>query len=232
MLRKIGIVLFLLAGSFFLYQKQMNPPKMTVEKVQQSLKPTIEPILKGYFDALGLTEYPKKLLLIALKEEKILQLWVAVDNQYIPAHSYPILAESGTIGPKLQEGDRQIPEGFYRIVGLNPNSRYHLSMELDYPNAFDREQAEKENRTNLGNEIFIHGNEVSIGCIAIGDRAIEELFYLVAKVGKENVSVSILPCDLRTKPLPAQEQRAWVLNLYRQLRNALPMYPVKEGNSK
>jgi len=68
---------------------------------------------------------------------------------------YRITAASGTAGPKLREGDRQVPEGIYRIVGLNPNSRYHLSMKLDYPNAFDRHQAARDGRARPGSDIFI-----------------------------------------------------------------------------
>jgi murein L,D-transpeptidase YafK len=70
---------------------------------------------------------------------------------------------SGKAGPKLREGDGQVPEGIYRIDGLNPNSSYHLSLKLNYPNDFDLEQARTEGRTELGGDIFIHGKAVSIG---------------------------------------------------------------------
>jgi murein L,D-transpeptidase YafK len=97
------------------------------------------------------------------------------------------------LGPKLREGDRQVPEGVYRIASLNPNSRFHLSMEVNYPNDFDRAMAAKDGRVNLGGQIFIHGGTASIGCLAMGDAVIERLFVLVARVGRENVRVVIAP---------------------------------------
>ncbi|MEO1729077.1 MAG: L,D-transpeptidase family protein, partial [Bacteroidota bacterium] len=110
---------------------------------------------------------------------------------------YPILAASGTAGPKLREGDRQVPEGVYRVLSLNPNSRFHLSLELDYPNAFDRARASEEGRTEPGSDIFIHGGAKSVGCLAIGDPAIEEVFLLVAETGIGNVAALLCPSDPR-----------------------------------
>lgn len=111
--------------------------------------------------------------------------------------TYRFTASSGKLGPKLREGDRQIPEGVYGIEYLNPNSRYYLSMKITYPNSFDRQMGAKDGRDNLGGDIFIHGKSITIGCIPVGDEAIEELFYLVAKTGKENVRVIISPYDMR-----------------------------------
>src|SRR5436190_607476 len=74
---------------------------------------------------------------------------------------YPVMAASGGRGPKLREGDGQVPEGMYTIDWLNPNSSYHLSMHVDYPNAFDRAHAADDGRTALGGAIMIHGRDVS-----------------------------------------------------------------------
>ena len=83
---------------------------------------------------------------------------------------------SGSLGPKLAEGDHQAPEGFYYVArsGMNPNSRYHLSFDIGYPNTFDR----AHRRT--GSLIMIHGNRVSIGCFAMTDVSIEEIYTLCA----------------------------------------------------
>lgn len=113
--------------------------------------------------------------------------------------TYPMTARSGAPGPKLREGDGQVPEGVYRVESLNPNSLYHLALRLDYPNAFDRARAKEDGRTNLGGDIMIHGSDCSVGCVAIGDRAIEELFCCAAAIGPENVEVLIAPCDLRRR---------------------------------
>jgi murein L,D-transpeptidase YafK len=118
--------------------------------------------------------YGASFTLIGLKAEKRLELW-APDAAGRPRliKTYPILAASGGAGPKLREGDRQVPEGLYAIESLNPNSRFHLSLRIDYPNAADRRRAQAEARTGLGGDIMIHGSNVSIGCLAMGDPAAE-----------------------------------------------------------
>ena len=74
------------------------------------------------------------------KEEAILEVWIAKENEYVHLKDYIICASSGYLGPKLKEGDRQAPEGFYKVRKhqLNPNSKYHLSFNLGYPNAYDQ----------------------------------------------------------------------------------------------
>ena len=81
-----------------------------------------------------------------------------------------------------------MPEGVYAIEAFNSNSRFHLSLKLDYPNAVDRQQAALEGRDQLGGDIFLHGKDVSVGCLAMGDAAIEELFVLVARTGIERAT--------------------------------------------
>jgi murein L,D-transpeptidase YafK len=88
-------------------------------------------------------------------------------------------------------------------------------MKLDYPNGFDLKYAQKKGRMNPGSNIFIHGKAVSIGCPAMGDISIEELFTMVYKVGKSNVEVIISPTDARTKKLvPPSNSPEWISELY------------------
>ena len=124
---------------------------------------------------------------------------------------YKMTAFSGKLGPKLKEGDRQIPEGIYCVEYMNPNSSYHLSFKVSYPNDFDKAMAAKEGRTNLGGDIMIHGSNATIGCVPIGDEGIEDVFYLVAKVGFKNVEIVIAPYDMRKGRRPELEQSslAW-----------------------
>ena len=110
---------------------------------------------------------------------------------------YPMTGFSGTLGPKLKEGDGQIPEGVYGIEYLNPNSSFYLSMKVSYPNDADRQRAKEDGRTDLGGDIMIHGSNATVGCVPIGDDAIEDVFYLVNAVGIKNVSVIIAPYDMR-----------------------------------
>ena len=166
--------------------------------------------LRPFFRQAGVSYPPPNLTLIGLKTEKRLEVWVKQGSKSVFVHSYPIQAASGYAGPKLREGDAQVPEGVYRIELLNPNSNFHLSMRLNYPNRFDKQQAELEGRFRLGGDIFIHGKALSAGCLAMGDDAIEELFVLVAQVGIENVSVILAPRDFRQQPPHGEDMpRPW-----------------------
>ena len=182
--------------------------------------------LAARFEAAGRVYPPSEVALVGLKAERRLELWAHEGEAWRHVADYEIRAASGVAGPKLREGDRQVPEGLYRIVGLNPNSRYHLSMKLDYPNAFDRRHAVLDGRAQPGSDIFIHGKAVSVGCLAMGDEAIEELFVLTASIGKDNVSVVVAPFDGRRSPLPPVPEGlpAWTPDLYRQIREALRRY--------
>jgi hypothetical protein len=161
---------------------------------------------------------PAAVRLVAYKQERELEVWVPRGSRWSRAHTYAILAASGGPGPKLRRGDGQVPEGRYALTGLNPASAYHLSIRVGYPNARDRAWARLDGRTDLGGDIYIHGRAVSIGCLAIGDTAIEELFVLLADVGLSRASLLVAPDrDLRTAPA----EPAWLRDLYRDLGREL-----------
>jgi murein L,D-transpeptidase YafK len=138
-----------------------------------------------------LSSFPsgKQLTILAYKSDKVLDVFY--DNTWVM--HVPILAASGGIGPKIKEGDRQVPEGIYTIDVLNPNSSYYLSMRISYPNETDRKRSQARGVTNLGGDIYIHGKAVSIGCIAIGDDKIEDLYFLANLAGLQNTKVVIAP---------------------------------------
>jgi murein L,D-transpeptidase YafK len=201
---------------------------MTGEKtVGDRLKefgPVVHARLEPRFREVGVTYPPKKLVFVGLKQERQLEIWVSDgshDLRYLK--SYPILAASGTSGPKLKEGDRQVPEGLYKIESLNPNSRFHLALRVNYPNDFDKEHARSDGRTNLGGDIMIHGGAASIGCLAMGDPAAEDLFVVAAETGIKNISVILTPVDFRVRELPADSQSApsWTPELYIEIKTAL-----------
>ena len=175
------------------------------------------------FQQAGVTYPPSRLLLIAWKEEKKLEVYAGdVPGKKRLIATLPILAASGRAGLKLREGDRQVPEGFYRIESLNPNSRFHLSLRINYPNTEDLNAAKSEGRdlSNLGGDIMIHGSNVSVGCLALGDEAAERLFILAAKVPLDEIQVVIVPRDLRqiSDETLASETSDRVKDLYRRLR--------------
>jgi murein L,D-transpeptidase YafK len=201
--------------------------KQTVSDVVTKLGPTTEQRLKPYFEK-ALTVYPPtQITLLAFKQERKLELWSKNTDKWIYIRTYPIRGASGSLGPKLQEGDYQVPEGIYQVVFLNPNSLFHLSMLINYPNEYDQTKAQMDNRTNLGDNIFIHGHSSSIGCLAIGDEAIEELFVLTARIGYDNVRVIIAPFDLRqNQTLINRTDIKWLPELYEMLKKELTNFPV------
>ncbi len=165
--------------------------------VPPSVLAEAEARLAAGFAAREVAYPPRAVTLIALKSEARLELWADAGDGWRFVRSYLVQAASGRLGPKLREGDHQVPEGVYRIDALNPESRYHLSLRLDYPSAFDRARAGEDGRTRLGGDIMIHGGSVSDGCLPVGDREVEELFALTARIGTEHVEVVISPADLR-----------------------------------
>lgn len=197
--------------------------RRSVADVLRDFGPYAERQLKPHFASAGVGYPPREVTLMAFKREKKLELWARDAAEYRLIRTYDILAASGSAGPKLRQGDRQVPEGIYQIVGLNPNSNFHLSMRLNYPNAYDLYHAEREGRRDPGSDIFIHGRAVSAGCLAMGDEAIEQLFVLTARVGKENVKVVIAPHDPRVWPLEptGTGQPEWTRELYAMITDEI-----------
>jgi len=194
----------------------------TVESIAKKIEGDVLKRLQPNFDRLGLTGFPTELLLVGLKEERVLEVYVGVSDGFELLKRYPFTAYSGQLGPKLKEGDRQIPEGIYRIEYLNPNSSYYLSMKVNYPNEFDLEKTTYENKLQLGGDIFIHGKAATIGCIPIGDSGIEELFMLVKNAVNKNIKVIISPRDFRnTNEIPDITGINWESELYEMIKREL-----------
>lgn len=146
--------------------------------------------LRRDFKAAGLAYPPPSLYLRALKRERRLEIWVESPSGRMKRfRAYDILAMSGTLGPKVREGDYQAPEGFYTINRFNPRSQFLLSLGLDYPNRRDRLRGEKR----PGGDIFIHGKQVSIGCLAMGDEAIQEIYLMAQGAQRRPIPVHVFP---------------------------------------
>jgi murein L,D-transpeptidase YafK len=141
------------------------------------------------------------------KRERILELWArpAGGDRFALLKEYAICALAGEIGPKRKQGDNQTPEGFYEIDSFNPNSEYLLSLHVDYPNASDRMLSD---RSSPGGAIFIHGGCKTLGCIAVTDEAIEELYWIAVEArssGQERIPVHIFPSRLTDTELAMLE---------------------------
>ena len=143
-----------------------------------------EDSLKKEFSARKINWPPKEVYIRSFKYDQLMEVWVKEDDKrsFRLFKTYSLCMQSGTMGPKRKEGDQQIPEGFYYINEFNPNSNYHLSLGLNYPNASDQLLCDS---LRPGGEIYIHGNCVSVGCLAINDVPIEEL-YIMATYAKAN----------------------------------------------
>ncbi len=156
----------------------------------------VEGILRNLFAEAGLSYPPTRVFIRAFKREREMELWSAPElGAYRLVATYQIAGTSGGPGPKRREGDGQTPEGFYQIDRYNPKSNFHLSMGLNYPNASDRILSDP---VKPGYDIFIHGRASSIGCMAVGDDRVEELFIAAVDALERPVPVHVFPARMNS----------------------------------
>ena len=177
------ICLLSLAPLAFCEEKQKSAPAVidpTIppgEPRAKAAAANVRPALERDLSTVGL-KFGDPVFIRAFKEERQLELFVRnrASGKFDLFRIYPIAAASGGPGPKLAEGDRQVPEGFYRVppAGMKPDSVFHLAFNIGYPNEFDRAHQRG------GSAIMVHGNHVSIGCLAMTDGKIEEIYTLCA----------------------------------------------------
>ena len=195
---------------------QQNDTMTYEEFMSMSDQQMIESIIVNKFmdDTLEerLTELSVKmgddLFIRIFKKESLLEVWIRSKTEYEHLKDYNICAYSGDLGPKLKEGDRQSPEGFYKVKKhhLNPNSKFHLSFNLGYPNKYDR----AHERT--GSFLMVHGNCVSIGCYAMTNEKIEEIYDLVEsalKKGQKYVQVHAYPFRMTEENMALYSENEW-----------------------
>lgn len=142
------------------------------------------------------------------KDESELELWLDDGQRFRLFRTYPICTWSGALGPKLRQGDGQSPEGFYQVAAgqLNPHSQYHLSFNLGYPNAYDRAHG------RTGDFLMVHGSCVSIGCYAMGDANIEQIYSLLAAAlanGQRAAPVHVFPFRFDGRAESAWQNDPW-----------------------
>ena len=155
------------------------------------------PAVAARLRAQGLDPARLEIFLRLLKTNRALEVWARNRDAgpFALLHRYPLAATSGTLGPKRRAGDEQVPEGFYEIDRFNPVSNYHLSLGLNYPNAADRALGEPA----PGGDIFIHGGEVTVGCLPLTDAGIEEVYLLAGAAraaGQLAMAVHLFPLAL------------------------------------
>ena len=143
------------------------------------------------------------------KEEHQMEAWLQnASGTYTLFRTYPICNWSGELGPKTREGDRQAPEGFYVVSAgqMNPESKYYLSFNIGYPNAYDRLHG------YTGKYLMVHGGCRSAGCYAITDDAIKELFILAREAftaGQRNFPVNAFPFRMTAENMAKHAGQPW-----------------------
>jgi murein L,D-transpeptidase YafK len=154
--------------------------------------------IKDLFSLKGIDINSASIFIRVFKKEAQLEIWAKTPNHksFLLVKTYEICTSSGVVGPKRKQGDGQVPEGFYEIGRFNPLSNFYLSLGVSYPNASDRILGDKE---NLGGDIFIHGNCVTIGCIPLTDDKIKEVYLMAVEAksnGQQKIQVHVFPCRM------------------------------------
>lgn len=194
-LMKLTCLTFLLSLSLMVNaQNNFKATQIKFERVGKAYNEKWETLRKfvqagGYGDKFSM-------VINAYKTEGKLEVWLKNSSAktYSLFRTYDFCAHSGTIGPKVFEGDRQTPEGFYYINVFNPMSNFHLSLGVNYPNAVDYARTGKDRKP--GSDIYIHGNCVTVGCIPLTDEKIKEVYILGVEArnsGQDKIPVNIYP---------------------------------------
>lgn len=190
-----------------------QPQSSSGRELPANLRPThpralavalrVGPALQTDLEARGL-RLGDPIFLRALKRERVVEVFVRqrATGTFELFRTYPIAAASGELGPKQAEGDWQVPEGFYQVGrrAMHPGSAYHLAFNLGYPNAYDRSHG------RTGSAIMMHGNQVSIGCLAMTDEKIEEIYTLAEAAlrgGQAAFAVHVFPFRMTGAQLEA-----------------------------
>jgi murein L,D-transpeptidase YafK len=198
-----------------------TPQSDRLREVRARVTPSLKQELAAAGFALGDPAFIR-----VFKEERELELWLNPNgaSQFKLWKTWPVAAMSGKLGPKLKEGDLQAPEGFYAVdaKAMNPQSDFHLSFNIGYPNAFD--QAQKR----TGTFIMVHGDKVSLGCFAMTDPVIEQIYLAVEEAlhrGQSFVPVHVFPFRMTDERMARAETEGgeW-LAFWRNLREGYDFF--------
>jgi murein L,D-transpeptidase YafK len=187
------------------------------------LKP-LSPQTQARLAEKGMTEESPVLIRI-FKAESELEVWKAKDNgRFYLFKTYPICSYSGGLGPKVEQGDRQAPEGFYNVSleGMNPRSKYHLSFDVGFPNAYDRALG------RTGSNIMVHGDCTSSGCYAMTDAVVEEIFTLARVAlqnGQESIQIQAYPFRMTAANMTAHKDDKW-FDFWKTLKEGYDSFEV------
>ncbi len=215
----------------WLHAEQFPPVTGKVSEILVRVRPKISTELRDKGLELG-----SQVFMRIFKLPGELEVWVEDNGRFKLFKTYPVCNYSGYPGPKLSEGDWQSPEGFYRVTAdrMNPRSSYHLSFNIGYPNEYDR----LLNRT--GSNIMVHGDCSSMGCFAMNNYRMEEIYTLAHSAlanGQQSIDVHIFPFRMTAENLNKYRDSPWIefwKNLQQgyaafERNNMVPLITVEKG---
>ncbi len=185
--------------------------------------------LKADMAKQGIDKDNFEMFIRVFKNDKVAEVWLRSKDkkEYQLFKTYAVCASSGELGPKRMQGDGQVPEGFYTVSAFNPYSSYYLSLGVSYPNASDKIIG----KGNLGGDIMIHGNCVTIGCMPLTDNYIKEVYILAVEArnsGQQNIPVNIFPTRLDEKGMKlltaAYSANASLLEFWKNLKTGYDFF--------
>ena len=187
--------------AMFVLGSAFTPQKQSFEEIQrnfgrvQDVYDRKEELIKMKCRSLEIPEETfGNMFIRVFKMEAVMEVWVQrPDGKYVKFKQFDIYALSGLLGPKRQQGDMQVPEGFYYINEFNPQSNYYLSLGINYPNESDMKLSGAQRK---GGDIFIHGAQCSAGCLAMSNYYIEDIYMCAVKAysnGQQKIPVQIFP---------------------------------------
>ena len=210
-LRVVAILAVALGAGLILISRMTHQPvPVPANQRLSEVRARVLPRLEAEAIAAGL-RVGAPVLVRGFKESRELEIWMepAAGGRFVLFRTYPIVNwGTGTLGPKLREGDGQSPEGFYEVAAgqLNPNSRHHLAFNIGFPNALDRSLG------RTGSFIMVHGGDSSVGCLAVTDEKVEEIYLLVEAAlhgGQSSVPVHLFPFRPTEARLEAARGSEW-----------------------
>lgn len=190
----------------------------------------VRPAIKAKFTELKM-DAQSPILIRIFKEESTLEVWKQNrEGRFALLETFAICKWSGELGPKIKEGDRQAPEGFYEITPglMNPNSNYHLAFNMGFPNAYDR----SHNRT--GTHLMVHGSCSSRGCYAMTDPQIEDIYALARdsfKGGQRSFQVQAFPFRMTAENM-ARHNDSPHMDFWRMLKVGYDHFEVTQQAPK
>ncbi len=197
---------FLILAAFilfsFTFKDDFKSNQMTFPRVREAYQAKASEMIQLYYSK-KINFFHQNVMFRAFKQEQELEIWAKdpKSDTFTLIKTYKFCKASGCLGPKRLCGDRQVPEGYYYIDRFNPSSNYYLSLGINYPNKSDKILGSK---TNTGGDIFIHGSCVSIGCLAMNDESIKEIYIIAVEArnsGQLQIPVQIFPYKFENETL-------------------------------